>query len=56
MKKNKDIHFPLQPIDLETIFDGAGSWYMFYAFLNHTGLRSGDVASLKYGNIASSTS
>ena len=38
-------------IDLKTIFDGAGSWYMFYAFLYHTGLRAGDVASLRYGNI-----
>ena len=51
MNKNKAIHRPLQPVDLETIFNGAGSWYMFYAFLYHTGLRSGDVASLKYGNI-----
>ena len=51
MNKNKAIHRPLQPVDLEIIFNGAGSWYMFYAFLYHTGLRSGDVASLKYGNI-----
>lgn len=51
MIKNKAIHRPLQPVDLEIIFEGAGSWYMFYAFLYHTGLRSSDVASLKYGNI-----
>ena len=51
MNKNKAIHRPLQPVDLEIIFNGAGSWYMFYAFLYHTGLRSSDVASLKYGNI-----
>ena len=51
MIKDEKVHRPLQPIDLKTIFDGAGSWYMFYAFLYHTGLRSGDVASLKYGNI-----
>ena len=51
MIKDEKVHRPLQPIDLKIIFDGAGSWYMFYAFLYHTGLRAGDVASLKYGNI-----
>jgi len=51
MVKDEKVHRPLQPIDLKIIFDGAGSWYMFYAFLYHTGLRAGDVASLRYGNI-----
>ena len=51
MVKDEKVHRPLQPIDLKIIFDGAGSWYMFYAFLYHTGLRAGDVASIRYGNI-----
>ena len=51
MVKDEKVHRPLQPIDLKIIFDGAGSWYMYYAFLYHTGLRAGDVASLRYGNI-----
>jgi integrase len=51
MVKDETIHRELQPIDLKIIFDGAGSWYMFYAFLYHTGLRAGDVASIRYGNI-----
>ncbi|MBT6937316.1 MAG: site-specific integrase [Candidatus Marinimicrobia bacterium] len=49
--KDKTIHRPLQPIDLEIIFNGACSYELFYAFLYHTGLRANDVASLKYGNI-----
>jgi integrase len=44
-------HRPLEPIDMEIIFKGAGSWSLYYAFLYHTGLRAGDVALLKYGNI-----
>jgi integrase len=51
MVKDETIHRELQPVDLEIIFDGAGSWYMYYAFLYHTGLRAGDVASIRYGNI-----
>jgi len=45
-----NLHRLLDPIDLEIIFDGAGSWSLYYAFLYHTGLRAGDVASLTYGN------
>jgi integrase len=41
----------LEPIDLKIIFEGAGSWSLYYAFLYHTGLRAGDVAKLTYGNI-----
>ena len=41
----------LEPIDLKTIFEGAGSWNLYYMFLYHTGLRAGDVAMLTYGNI-----
>jgi len=48
-KKNK--HRLLEPTDLEIIFNGSGSWYMYYSFLYHTGLRAGDVALLKLGNI-----
>ena len=51
MIKNENLHRVLKPIDLEIIFVGSGSWYMYYAFLYHTGLRAGDVALLKYGNI-----
>ncbi|HIA84966.1 MAG TPA: hypothetical protein EYO04_02985, partial [Candidatus Marinimicrobia bacterium] len=40
----------LEPIDLKIIFEGAGSWSLYYAFLYHTGLRAGDVALLTYGN------
>jgi len=45
------IYRPLESIDLEIIFTGAGSWYLYYFFLLHTGLRAGDVALLTYGNI-----
>jgi integrase len=51
IKKNKNIHRPLKPIDLEIIFNGSGIWNLFYLFLYHTGLRANDVACLKYGNI-----
>ena len=51
MIKDEKRHRVLEPVDLKIIFDGAGSWYMYYAFLYHTGLRANDVASLKYGNI-----
>ncbi|MFC1785586.1 tyrosine-type recombinase/integrase [Candidatus Neomarinimicrobiota bacterium] len=44
-------HRPLGPIDIKIIFDGAGKWYLYYSFLYYTGLRAGDVAILKYGNI-----
>ena len=29
----EDIHRLLNPIDLQIIFDGAGSWRLFYDFL-----------------------
>lgn len=44
-------HRPLDSTDLEIIFKGAGSWYLYYLFLYRTGLRAGDVALLTYGNI-----
>ena len=44
-------HRPLNPIDLKIIFEGAGSWYYYYSFLYHTGLRAGDVALLTHANI-----
>ena len=47
----EDIHRLLNPIDLQIIFDGAGSWSIFYDFLYKTGMRAGDVAMLTYGNI-----
>ena len=46
-----NLHRLLEPIDLQIIFDDAGSWSFYYAFLYHTGLRAGDVAFLTYGNI-----
>ena len=45
------LHRPLEPIDLEIIFDSAGIWFDYYNFLLHTGLRAGDVALLTYANI-----
>ena len=42
---------PFEPIDLRIIFKNAEKWKLFYAFLNYTGLRAGDVAMLKYENI-----
>jgi integrase len=44
-------HRPLEQIDLNIIFQGAGNWLLYYSFLYHTGLRAGDVAILTYGNI-----
>ena len=40
-----------EKIDLDIIFEGAGSFRLFYEFLYYTGLRAGDVARLTYGNI-----
>lgn len=48
--EKSDRHRLLEPVDLEIIFNGAGSWSLYYAFLYHTGLRAGDVALLTYGN------
>lgn len=44
-------HRLLEPSDLEIILKFAGPWYNYYQFLLHTGLRAGDVALLKIGNI-----
>jgi integrase len=44
-------HRLLDDDDLNIIFAGAGRWSLYYLTLLHTGLRSGDVAMLKYGNI-----
>lgn len=44
-------HRPLEQVDLEIIWRGAGGWSLYYAFLLFTGLRAGDVAMLTYGNI-----
>jgi len=41
----------LKSIDLEIIFKGAGLYKLYYLFLYHTGLRTNDVACLKYGHI-----
>ncbi|MFC1547693.1 tyrosine-type recombinase/integrase [Candidatus Neomarinimicrobiota bacterium] len=50
MTKN-EIHRLLAPEEIQLIFQNAGKWKMYYAFLLYTGLRAGDVAMLKYGNI-----
>ena len=47
----QDRHRLLEQIDLEIIFANAGGWYLYYSFLYYTGLRAGDVAMLKSGNI-----
>ena len=47
----QDLHRMLEPLDLDIIFEGAGSYRLFYEFLYYTGLRAGDVARLTYGNI-----
>jgi len=47
----KELHRPLDATDLQIIFEGAGVWSLYYLTLLHTGLRAGDVAMLKYGNI-----
>ena len=44
-------HRPLDDVDLAIIWDGAGPWRLYYAFLLHTGLRAGDVAMLTHCNI-----
>ena len=49
IKKNK--HRNLEPVDLNIIFENAGPWFTYYSFLYHTGLRAGDVALLKHGDI-----
>ena len=46
-----DRHRMMEPIDLQIIFEGAGSWKLYYEFLYRTGLRAGDVSMLTYGNI-----
>lgn len=48
---NPDKHRMLEPIDLEIIFESAGKWFTYYQFLLHTGLRAGDVATLRFGDI-----
>lgn len=44
-------HRPLDEEDLHVIWQGAGEWSLYYAFLYYTGLRAGDVALLTYRNI-----
>lgn len=44
-------HRLLEPSDLQVIWQNAGIWKFYYEFLYFTGLRAGDVAMLKYGNI-----
>ena len=41
----------LESADLVVIRKGAGGWALFYELLLHTGLRAGDVALLRHGNI-----
>ena len=50
VEKN-DRHRLLLPQDLQIIFEGAGSYKLYFEFLYHTGLRAGDVAMLTYKNI-----
>jgi len=47
----KDQHRMLEPIDLKIIFEGAGSYKLFYEFLYYTGLRAGDVVMLTYKDL-----
>lgn len=47
----KDLHRNLETEDLEVIFNNAGEWSLYFSFLYHTGLRAGDVALLKHGDI-----
>jgi len=49
IKENK--HRNLEPVDLNIIFKNAGTWFTYFSFLYHTGLRAGDVALLKHGDI-----
>ncbi|MBC8400376.1 MAG: site-specific integrase [Candidatus Marinimicrobia bacterium] len=37
--------------DVKVIFEGAGSWKLYYLYLYHTGLRAGDAGMLTYGNV-----
>ncbi len=46
-----EMHRQRDDIDLGIICEGAGEWLLYYQFLYYTGLRAGDVAMLKYGNI-----
>ena len=46
-----DKHRYLENEDLSVIFDNSGKWDTYFKFLYFTGLRAGDVAMLKYGNI-----
>ena len=48
---HNNLHRPLEPIDLEIIFQFSGQWFDYYQFLYHTGLRAGDVALLAHKNI-----
>ena len=45
------MHRKLDPVDLEIIFKGAGSWSLFYAFLQCTKLPCNQVARICYGDI-----
>lgn len=44
-------HRMLDRIDLDIIFENAGGYRLYFEFLYCTGLRAGDTAMLKYGNI-----
>ena len=45
------MHRPLESIDLQIIFRGAGGWSLFYAFLLCTKLPCTQVAMITYGDI-----
>ena len=47
----EDRHRCLSDLDLQYIMRAAGPWKLYYEFLFRTGLRTGDVAMLKYENI-----
>lgn len=51
IKRETPRHRLFDSIDLQIIFENAGSWKLYYMFLYYTGLRAGDVAMLTYGNI-----
>ena len=48
---SEDRHRLLEPQDLKLIFTGANEWLLYYSFLLFTGLRAGDVSSLKFSHL-----
>ena len=48
---NNNLHRRFEPSELRIIFKEAGEYRLYYEFLNYTGLRTGDVSSLRYSDI-----